>query len=105
MTPWKPAAHFIDIDGDGQMSRVEFDAAYGIQDPEAICLRFGLGFRAKGLGSRTKPNPTNLQNKVRRLVPYLATKAIEEAIGKETNKVIARQYPNVSYCYYCERAD
>ena len=61
------------------MSRMEFDAAYGIQDPEAICLRFGLGFRAKVLGSRAKPNPTNLQNNVCRLVPYFATKALEEA--------------------------
>ncbi|CAE7360638.1 SAMS2 [Symbiodinium natans] len=34
-TPWKPAAHLIDADGDARMSRAEFQAAYGIPGPEA----------------------------------------------------------------------
>ena len=43
VTPWRPAAHLIDTDGDQQMSRAEFDTAYGIGGPDLIVARLLLG--------------------------------------------------------------
>ncbi|CAE7362910.1 METK3, partial [Symbiodinium sp. CCMP2456] len=41
VTPWRTAAHLIDTDGDQQMSRAEFDTAYGIGGPELIARPAG----------------------------------------------------------------